>query len=174
MYTRVVFTGLRDILCFGSTILSVFLSLAVSSGGRMSNAWVYMVLATLAVTPCFLHSSKNFAPGALFCYLVVMSVSSGLILTGVLTPPFFSFFLMGFILKFGVFPFMPWVYWVLKLVSWAPIYMLSVVSKVVAVFFTFSICGRLRYGGYLGFWCIITVIVLIPSFWVLNLTWVRI
>ncbi len=72
--------------------------------------WLFLELATLSLVPAFFLRRDSKCLDSLFSYLVVSSISSSFIVCGFLFEGVLGFMLLGFLIKFGVFPFFGWVY----------------------------------------------------------------
>lgn len=79
--------------------------------------------------------------GALFSYIVVSRVSSSLIIGGFLEEGVFLLSVLGLLMKFGVFPFLGWVYVVVSSRNWLVVWALSTVLKSGFLFFRFFVRG---------------------------------
>lgn len=75
----------------------------------ITTLWIFLELCSLSLIPCF-YSSEN-RLSALFQYIVVTRVSSSCFLLAVLCGGYRDkFFVLGFLIKMAVFPFMGWFY----------------------------------------------------------------
>jgi len=64
----------------------------------------------LCVIPCFFLYRESRVLRRLFSYIVVSAVSSSLIVRGFLVDELLLLRVLGLLMKFGVFPFLGWVY----------------------------------------------------------------
>ena len=102
---------MRGYVIRGVRLFSVFtfvLCFFLSKGLIM--LWLFLELATLGLVPAFFLSRDVNCLEGLFNYLVVSRISSSFIVCGFLFEGLLGFLLLGFLIKFGIFPFFGWVY----------------------------------------------------------------
>lgn len=94
--------------CLGSVI---FFSVGLLCGSDLVYFWLFLELAGLCLIPCIylereIRSWKERKVGEVaLVYLIVLRVSSSALLLGVVRGELAFFMLLGFIIKFGIFPF---------------------------------------------------------------------
>ena len=71
---------------------------------------MFFELGRLSLIPCFMFGGSVFVFDGLLSYIYAISISSSLMLVGVLYSDFFFFFLVGVGVKFCMFPFIGWIY----------------------------------------------------------------
>lgn len=98
------------ILFFFRLLSLSFFSFCLLLRNKLSFFWLFMELCTLRLVPSFFISYNRYSLGGLFRYLIVSSVASSFIVSGVLIENFLFMSLIGFFIKFGIFPFFGWVY----------------------------------------------------------------
>lgn len=81
-----------------------FFSAFLFWGDSFIFSWLSLELATLGLVPSFFVEG-GLSLVALFRYLIVSGVSSGFIVLGLMFPELVFFLLLGFYIKFGLFPF---------------------------------------------------------------------
>lgn len=85
---------------------------------RLMVLWLFLELITLSLVPAFFLRRGVDVLRALFNYLIVSRVSSSFIVCGVLFDSLLFFCFLGLLVKFGIFPFMGWVYNILLKAGW--------------------------------------------------------
>nr|AAG60029.1 NADH dehydrogenase subunit 2 [Schistosoma malayensis] len=123
----------------------IFLSVILLFSGDLMVFWLLLELCGLSVIPCF-YNNNNIDSlinvDSLLYYLLALGISSSLILVGIIFPDFFFFFFFGFFLKFGVFPFIFWVYQVFNgSKSWVVCWCISSVLKVSILYVCYFVSG---------------------------------
>lgn len=86
--------------------------------GSLSLAWFFLELSSICLVPLFFCVGVSVNLVGLLYYLIVSGISSCLILFSILFSACPLFFVLGFLVKFGIFPFVGWVYCVLKDSNW--------------------------------------------------------
>lgn len=118
------------------------------------------------MVPCFfcLYSDVSFY--TLFVYIIVSSVSSFLLLLGIVKVELVGLFLLGLIVKFGLFPFMGWVYTIVLGSNGLVVWLFSVFLKFPFVYVCFFLRGY-SLGGLCGLKLLVffTFFVLSVLFW---------
>nr|QXU59698.1 NADH dehydrogenase subunit 2 [Duthiersia expansa] len=155
---------------FFSISFCVFCSLV----DNLLGFWFFLELCGLSLVPSFFYTGSggvyNFY-GSLLTYLVVSSLSSVFLLSGILFSNLYMMVVIGFIIKLGLFPFMFWVYRVFSGSNWAFIFLVSVVAKFPILFF----CFLLENGGQcqlvLFIDAFMTILVCSCMFWFYSHSW---
>nr|YP_009533202.1 NADH dehydrogenase subunit 2 [Cyathocotyle prussica]AYH51387.1 NADH dehydrogenase subunit 2 [Cyathocotyle prussica] len=134
--------------------------------------WLFLELSGLCLMPCFFLSVGSGSFISLFTYIVVSSISSSMMLAGILYGELVFFFLIGLLIKFGFFPFLGWLYIVNLNTNWLIIWCLSTLSKVPFIFVCFFLSGLMgaAYVSVSLFGCL-TLIFLSLVFWVYTYSW---
>lgn len=124
-------------------------------------------VVSLCMVPAFVVAQSI---SALLTFLVVSGLSSTLILLGLLFPDLYLLIGYGLYIKFGLFPFMGWVYNVIgDRESWLVIWVVSVILKVPVLYVTFFFWGySLEFSLYLA---IVSLLILSVNFWVMRVRW---
>nr|AWW03916.1 NADH dehydrogenase subunit 2 [Echinococcus granulosus sensu lato genotype G6] len=168
MFLRVFYF---DVVVFSLvfSLLFCFLCCVVDS---LFGFWVFLELCGLAVVPSFfLGFGLNFYNlyGSVLSYIIMSGLSSVLLVSGLLINGLYYFVFFGFVVKFGLFPFMLWVYRVFSVGSWVFIFLLSVVMKFPVLFF----CFLYQISGFdLVFVdCGLTIFVCSCLVWFFSLSW---
>nr|UFQ88608.1 NADH dehydrogenase subunit 2 [Rhinebothrium sp. 1]UFQ88668.1 NADH dehydrogenase subunit 2 [Rhinebothrium sp. 1]UFQ88680.1 NADH dehydrogenase subunit 2 [Rhinebothrium sp. 1]UFQ88692.1 NADH dehydrogenase subunit 2 [Rhinebothrium sp. 1] len=134
--------------------------------------WVFLELCGMSLVPSFFYSSCTGLQGfygSLLSYVVVSGLSSVLIVSGIIFFGLYYLVLLGFVLKFGLFPFSLWVYRVFSGSNWFFIFLLSVVSKFPILFFCFLLQSGCDYIMY--FDCFLTLLMCSLFFWFFSNSW---
>nr|ACB31854.1 NADH dehydrogenase subunit 2 [Opisthorchis viverrini] len=156
---------------FGGVCLFWF-SISLFSSDNLLLFWLFLELASLSLIPFYFLDSESGVLGGLFSYVVVSGVSSSLVVCGLLFDDFMIFLVVGLLLKFGLFPFMGWVYIVLVCSNWLVVWGISTILK--SSFLSFSF---LLSGGWdvvlVGVCCFITFIFVGGAFWLYTYGWVH-
>nr|BAV82943.1 NADH dehydrogenase subunit 2 [Fasciola hepatica] len=153
---------------FGVLGLLVF-SLLVFSVGNLSLFWLFLELSTLSVVPLFFLLGNPWCLSGLFNYIIASSVSSSLILCGIMSNSLLFMLLIGLFLKFGLFPFWGWVYGVSLNSNWLVVWSLSTFLKAPIFFLPFFLAG----GSYflVNILCCLSFLVLSVLFWFYTYGW---
>lgn len=104
----------------------------------------------------------------LFNYLVVSRISSSFILVGVLFESFSFLTVLGFFVKFGVFPFFGWVFSVLLTTNLFIVWSFSTILKIPFFYFPFFLCSAGFRGGSVRPFFVLSFLFLGCFFWVYN------
>nr|QEG55046.1 NADH dehydrogenase subunit 2 [Echinostoma miyagawai] len=145
-------------------------SLLMFGANGLSFFWLFLELATLCVIPLFfcLGDDDSVLSG-LFNYIVVSSISSSLLLCGILSGELLYLLVLGLLLKFGLFPLWGWVYKVFLGSNWVVIWSISTFLKSPVFFFPFLLsCGGYDLVSYI---CCLTFIGLGVLFWLYSFSW---
>lgn len=151
----------------GVFIFSLFLFFS----DRLILSWLCLELGTLCLVPAFFCVGGGYSMSALFSYLVVSGVSSGFIVLGLIFPDLMVFLLVGFFIKFGVFPFMGWVYQVIINSNWLVIFLFSIVVKSSFLILCFFLGYSSSTYSLFPFLCCLTLLFLGALFWVYSSSW---
>nr|YP_010693885.1 NADH dehydrogenase subunit 2 [Morishitium polonicum]WCD42522.1 NADH dehydrogenase subunit 2 [Morishitium polonicum] len=154
---------------FGITGLFLFSGLMCSSSS-LSFFWLFLELCSLCVIPLFFITDGDaFIFSGLFNYIVVSSISSSLILCGLLEEVLIFLMICGLLLKFGLFPFWGWIYSVGLSSNWFVIWAISTLLKIPIFFFPLLLKG----GGFFLVSVLASVSLLLLSFlfWVYTYSW---
>nr|YP_009646081.1 NADH dehydrogenase subunit 2 [Plagiorchis maculosus]QBX99308.1 NADH dehydrogenase subunit 2 [Plagiorchis maculosus] len=149
----------------GLTVFSVLLF----SASNLFVFWLFLELCVLFLVPLFFLKSEYLNLCGLFNYLVVSSVSSSFLIAGILFEPFLFFIVLGLLIKFGVFPFLGWVYSVVNNSNWYVVWGLSTFLKVPFFVIPFFLMGEGSWFIYIL--CSITFVLLSFIFWVYTVSW---
>nr|AYV63038.1 NADH dehydrogenase subunit 2 [Haplorchis taichui] len=162
---------MRGLALSGFSVVSVFLfSLCLFLSDNLLLFWLFLELGALSLVPGFFIVGGSGALGGLFSYILVSAVSSSLIVSGLLYEDVFFLSCLGLIMKFGVFPFMGWVYVVVLASNWLVIWLLSTALKMGFFFFCFFISSG--WDSLLVMMlCVFTFLVLSLLFWVFTPSW---
>nr|WCH58146.1 NADH dehydrogenase subunit 2 [Holostephanus sp. FJ-2023] len=134
--------------------------------------WLFLELSGLCLMPCFFMSVGVSSFISLFTYIVVSSISSSMMLMGVLYSDLIFFFIVGLLIKFGVFPFIGWLYIVILNTNWLVTWCISTLSKVPFVFICFFLSGLLGASSlWLSVLGCITLLFLALVFWLYTYSW---
>lgn len=98
-----------------SVVGTLFFCLFLFLRDSLLISWFCLEMSALCLVPAFFLGGSSYSLSALFCYLIVMGVSSCFIVLGVSFSVLLIFAVVGFIIKFGLFPFRSWVYQVLTM-----------------------------------------------------------
>nr|ADU04584.1 NADH dehydrogenase subunit 2 [Schistosoma turkestanicum] len=155
---------------FINVLLILVLSWFLLFSGDVLIFWLLVELVSLSLIPCFFNTCSNINFEGVTSYILAVSVSSILILVGVVYAEFFYFFLLGFMIKFGIFPFFGWVYKVfISSQSWLIVWLLSSVTKI-SMMYIFYFVSNLN-GMLIGFVVLLSMIWLSILFWLVSHNW---
>lgn len=155
---RGLFVSLISVL--GLVLFCVLMFMADS----VSMFWLFLELCTLSLIPAFFVSGGSGLLVGLFRYIVVSSISSSLILCGVLCEGLLFMLMWGLLVKFGLFPFFGWVYGVRLKSNWLVVWGLSTFLKFPVFFLPFFL--RLGLMDVTVSVCCLTLLFLSVLFWV--------
>lgn len=102
-----------------------------------------MELMGLSLVSAFFSRRRGVVLEGLFVYIVVSSIASSFILSGVILENLFGMVVLGFRIKFGLFPFLGWVYKVFLGSNWFVVWGLSTFLK-----FPYLLISYLMVGLY--------------------------
>nr|YP_009330667.1 NADH dehydrogenase subunit 2 [Cloacotaenia megalops]AOG66050.1 NADH dehydrogenase subunit 2 [Cloacotaenia megalops] len=155
-----------------SLFFSLFFILACFVVDNLIGFWVFLELSGLAIVPAFFcwgYDNIYGFYGSLLTYIIMSGLSSVLMVSGILFVSLYYFIYFSFIVKFGLFPFMFWVYRVFSCSNWAFIFFLSVIIKFSILFFCYifqSVDWNL-----IMFDCFITILACSCLLWWFTLSW---
>nr|UEC44190.1 NADH dehydrogenase subunit 2 [Taenia tianguangfui] len=163
--------GYLDVVVF-SVVFSVGFCLVCSLVDSLLGFWVFIELMSLSIIPSFFFNvnvlSYNFY-SSILCYIIMSGLSSVLLVSGLLVSGLYYFVYFGFVVKFGLFPFMFWVYRVFSVGNWVFIYLLSVVAKFPVLFFCFLY--EVNNFSLIFLDCFLTIFVCSFLIWFFSLSW---
>nr|YP_007890975.1 NADH dehydrogenase subunit 2 [Taenia laticollis]BAN15635.1 NADH dehydrogenase subunit 2 [Taenia laticollis] len=159
-----------DVAAF-SVLISLFFCLLCCVVDNLLGFWVFLELGSLSAIPALLYNFNlnNKFYCCILCYIIVSGLSSVVLVSGLLINNLYYFVFFGFVIKFGMFPFMFWVYQVFSLGNWIFIFILSVILKFPILFLNtlYNICDvNLIYLD-----CFFTIFVCSFLFWFFSLSW---
>nr|UFQ89076.1 NADH dehydrogenase subunit 2 [Caulobothrium sp. MZUSP 7989] len=153
---------------FFSVTFCVFCALV----DNLFSFWVFLELCGISLIPCFFYSSDVSLQGfysSLLSYVVMSGVSSVFLVSGILLSDLYFFIVLGFIVKFGLFPFSLWVYRVFSGSNWVFIFLLSVVMKFPIVFFCYLLQNNYMLVIYSD--CFFTILMCSCFLWFFSQSW---
>nr|BAV82954.1 NADH dehydrogenase subunit 2 [Schistosoma margrebowiei] len=156
-----------------SITLITLLSLLTLISGDILMFWLFLELSSLSMVPCLLYCSSISLSESLINYIFAISVSSSMMLVGLVYSDFFLFFFFGFIIKFGVFPFVLWVYSVFYYSSsWLVCWCISLLMKVPLLGVCYFVYGFNYF--VLDFCVILGLLFSGLMFWFYSVNWFNI
>nr|QJP04832.1 NADH dehydrogenase subunit 2 [Clonorchis sinensis] len=132
---RGVLLGIFGLVCLVGFSICLFVS------DNLLMFWLFLELASLSLIPFFFLDSESGVLVSLFSYVVVSGVSSSLVVSGLMFDDLLTLLVIGLLLKFGLFPFMGWVYVVLIYSNWLVVWGVSTILKSSFLFFGFFLSG---------------------------------
>lgn len=159
-------------LVFFSFFFSILFCLFCCFVDSLLSFWVFLELCGMSLIPSFFYRSCSGLQGfyrSLLSYIVMSGLSSVLMVSGIVFSSFYFFILLGFLVKFGLFPFSLWVYRVFSGRKWVFIFLLRVLRKFPIIFFCFLLRRDCRVILHLD--CIFTLIMCSRFFWFFSLRW---
>nr|UEC44178.1 NADH dehydrogenase subunit 2 [Taenia caixuepengi] len=133
--------------------------------------WVFLELGSLSLIPALLYNvnvNSNFY-SCVLCYIIMSGISSVVLISGLLIIGLYYFVYFGLAIKFGLFPFMFWVYRVFSLGNWVFIFILSVIMKFPILFFSFLYGVDNVFIVYID--CFFTMFMCCFLIWFFSLSW---
>nr|UFQ89136.1 NADH dehydrogenase subunit 2 [Potamotrygonocestus sp. MZUSP 7996] len=134
--------------------------------------WIFLELCGMSLIPCFFYVSNSSLQGfysSLLSYVVMSGLSSVLMISGIVISNFYYFILLGFIVKFGLFPFSVWIYRVFSGSNWFFIFFLSVILKFPILFFSFLLQSDCSLLVFLD--CFFTIFMCSCFIWLFSQSW---
>lgn len=128
-----------DVFMF-SLVFSVLFCMLCCVVDSLLGFWVFLELGSLSIVPSILlmgdfRFSNMYS--SMMSYIVMSGLSSVLFVSGLLINGLYYFIFLGFSIKFGLFPFMFWVYRVFSIGKWFFIFFLRVIMKFPVLFFCY-------------------------------------
>nr|AKG49769.1 NADH dehydrogenase subunit 2 [Ogmocotyle sp. JM-2015] len=157
------------LISFLSVCGVVLFSVVMFFSSNLCLFWLYLELSSLCLVPAFFLSSESDKLNSLFSYIVASSIASSLILCGVLFTDLMPLMILGFLIKFGLFPFFGWVYNVIVGSNWLAIWGLSTALK--ASFFFFSFFLSCNYISVVSWLSAVTFLFCGSVFWIISYNW---
>lgn len=160
-----------DLLIF-SIIFSIIFCLCCVVVDKLLGFWVFLELAGLSIVPSFFYGvDSRFGTfyNSLLTYIVMSSLASVLIFTGLIFIKLYFFVFLGFVIKFGLFPFSFWVYKVFMGRNWLFIFFLRVVMKFPILIFCFLLQGLDSL--YVCLDRFVTIMLCTFLFWFFRFSW---
>nr|UFQ88368.1 NADH dehydrogenase subunit 2 [Caulobothrium sp. LRP 10376] len=160
-----------DVVVF-SFFFSVLFCCACALVDNLLSFWVFLELCGMSLIPAFFYSSNSSLQGfysSLLSYVVMSGLSSVFLVSGIIISDLYFFIVLGFIIKFGLFPFSLWVYRVFSGSNWVFIFLLSVVMKFPILFFCYLLQNdytTLIYGD-----CVFTIVMCGCFLWFFSQSW---
>lgn len=124
----------------------------------------------MCLVPLFFLQTEALKLRGLFTYLIVSGISSSMLVCGILFEDFVVFMVAGLLVKFGLFPFIGWVYSVAMKSKWYVVWALSTLAK--CPFFGFSFFLRGVGQELIIITGVASFLVLSVLFWVYTSDWV--
>nr|YP_010853274.1 NADH dehydrogenase subunit 2 [Metorchis bilis]WGM81693.1 NADH dehydrogenase subunit 2 [Metorchis bilis] len=162
---RGVFLSVLGLVCV------VGFSIFLFAGDNLLMFWLFLELASLSLVPFFFLYSDSGVLVSLFSYIIVSGVSSSFIVSGLLFDDLMVFFVIGLLLKFGLFPFLGWVYVVLVYSNWLVVWGVSTILKSSFLFFGFLLSGGSSL-VLVEVCCFLTFVFIGFFFWLYTYGWV--
>lgn len=160
-----------DLLVF-SIVFSVLFCIFCRLVNDLIGFWVFLELCGLSVIPSFFYFGgkrlRGFY-GALLTYIVMSCLSSVFLMCGILFFDLYYFIFVGFVVKFGLFPFRLWVYRVFSESKWVFIFFLSVLLKYPILFFCYIFTNLSLFLVYVD--CCLTMLMCSLFFWFFSCSW---
>nr|YP_009240947.1 NADH dehydrogenase subunit 2 [Brachycladium goliath]ALN38360.1 NADH dehydrogenase subunit 2 [Brachycladium goliath] len=161
---------MRGYLVSGFSLLGVvFFSVCLFLSDNLSFFWLFLELGTLSLVPSFFLRRGVFTLDSLFSYLVVSSVSSSMIVCGLLFEGVLFLVVVGLFIKFGLFPFLGWIYSVVVGSNWFVVWGFSTFLKSPFLFLCFFLSAGVF--SLVNWLCVVTFLVLGFMFWVYSFSW---
>uniref|UniRef100_A0AAU7YQQ9 NADH dehydrogenase subunit 2 n=1 Tax=Scaphanocephalus sp. TaxID=3050632 RepID=A0AAU7YQQ9_9TREM len=162
---------MRGLILSSFSVLCVLVfSVALFFSDNLLMFWLFLELATLGLIPSFFLHLESGVLGSLFSYIIVSGVSSSLVICGLLFDEFLLLTVVGFLIKFGLFPFLGWVYVVVLSSNWLVVWGLSTFLKSAFLFFSFFLSGGWDL-WIVELCCVFTFLVIALLFWVCTTSW---
>nr|UFQ88968.1 NADH dehydrogenase subunit 2 [Rhinebothrium sp. MZUSP 8030]UFQ88980.1 NADH dehydrogenase subunit 2 [Rhinebothrium sp. MZUSP 8031]UFQ88992.1 NADH dehydrogenase subunit 2 [Rhinebothrium sp. MZUSP 8032] len=159
-------------LVFFSFFFSLLFCFCCSLVDNLLSFWVFLELCGMSLIPSFFYSSGSSLQGfysSLLSYVVMSGLSSILLVSGIIITDLYFMIVVGFMVKFGLFPFSLWVYRVFSCSNWIFIFLLSVVSKFPILFFCYLLSSNV---DLLLYWdCFMTILMCSCFFWFFSQSW---
>nr|UFQ88908.1 NADH dehydrogenase subunit 2 [Rhinebothrium sp. MZUSP 8025] len=159
-------------LIFFSFFFSIVFSICCALVDNLLSFWVFLELCGMSLIPAFFFINEGSLHGfysSLLSYIVTSALSSVLLISGILFFNLYFFIILGFMVKFGLFPFSLWVYRVFSNSNWYFIFLLSVISKFPVLFFCYLLAFNV---DLILYWdCSLTILMCSCFFWFFSMDW---
>nr|UFQ89220.1 NADH dehydrogenase subunit 2 [Anindobothrium anacolum] len=168
-------SGLRRIhidIVFFSFFFSVIFCVFCALVDNLLSFWVFLELCGMSIIPSFFYGSNCSLQGfysSLLSYVIMSGLSSVFLVSGIIISDLYFFILLGFLVKFGLFPFSLWVYRVFSGSNWVFIFLLSVVMKFPILFFCYLLQSDISLLLYSD--CFMTIFMCSCFFWFFSQSW---
>lgn len=149
---------------------SIISFLGILYSHKILLSWLCMELRMLMLIPAFFHKPTPYSVSCLYSYLMCVAISSVLFLTGSVENGLLFLLYLSVHVKFGLCPFMGWLYGVAGNVNWAVVWIISIIHKVAFVILTFHFIGDNPDITY-GFFAVITLLYLGTLLWCETPRW---
>lgn len=154
-----------------SLVFSVLFCMLCCVVDSLLGFWVFLELGSLSIVPSILlmgdfRFSNMYS--SMMSYIVMSGLSSVLFVSGLLINGLYYFIFLGFSIKFGLFPFMFWVYRVFSIGKWFFIFFLRVIMKFPVLFFCYLY--QVNY-TFIDIDCFFTIVVCSCLVWFFRLGW---
>nr|UFQ88296.1 NADH dehydrogenase subunit 2 [Rhinebothrium flexile] len=159
-------------LVFFSFFFSILFCACCVLVDNLLSFWVFLELCGMSLIPSFFYASGGSLQGfysSLLSYIVMSGLSSVFLVSGILIADLYLMILVGFMIKFGLFPFSLWVYRVFSSSNWLFIFLLSVVSKFPILFFCYLLNSSVDLVLYWD--CFMTILMCSCFFWFFSQSW---
>ena len=160
-----------DVMIF-SLLFSIFFCFCCSLVDKFIRFWIFLELCGISLIPAFFYNGGKRVEGfyrSLLCYVIMSGLSSVFLVTGIIIRELYIFVILGFLLKFGLFPFSLWVYRVFSGSNWLFIFLLRVILKFPIIFFCFLLQSDFILLVYLD--CFMTILMCSAFFWIFSNSW---
>nr|UFQ89244.1 NADH dehydrogenase subunit 2 [Caulobothrium sp. MZUSP 8009] len=160
-----------DVVLF-SFFFSIIFCFCCAVVDNLLSFWVFLELCGMSLIPSFFYVSNSSLQGfysSLLSYIVMSGLSSVFLVSGIVISELYIFVVLGFVVKFGLFPFSMWVYRVFSGSNWVFIFLLSVVMKFPILFFCYLLQSDyvlLIYGD-----CFFTILMCSCFLWFFSQSW---
>nr|UFQ89172.1 NADH dehydrogenase subunit 2 [Acanthobothrium sp. MZUSP 7998] len=157
---------------FFSFFFSVIFCVCCALIDNLLSFWIFLELCGMSLIPSFFYASNSSLQGfysSLLSYVVMSGLSSVLMVSGIVISNLYIFVYIGFMVKFGLFPFSLWVYRVFSGSNWVFIFLLSVVMKFPILFFCFLLQNNLTTIVYSD--CFLTILMCSCFIWFFSQSW---
>nr|YP_010235129.1 NADH dehydrogenase subunit 2 [Notocotylus intestinalis]QTC30700.1 NADH dehydrogenase subunit 2 [Notocotylus intestinalis] len=157
------------LISFLATSGIVIFSVLLFFSSNLSFFCLFLELGTLCLVPLFFLYGSLSSLSSLFSYLVVSSISSSLIVCGILSGEVVIFLILGLLIKFGLFPFYGWIYKIITQSNWLVVWSFSTALKTPFFFFSFFLSSG--YVDLVNYLSSLTFILCGILFWLVSFNW---
>nr|ALD62343.1 NADH dehydrogenase subunit 2 [Echinostoma hortense] len=148
----------------------VFFSWSLFVANGFITLWLAIELASLAVVPLFFVNYSSSVLTGLFNYFVASSIASSLMLCGLLYNELIFMTIIGFLVKFGLFPLWGWVYKVFLNSNWLVVWSISTFLKFPFFLFPYFLFVSLEKSFVYWLSCL-SLVLLSLFFWFYTYSW---